>query len=140
MRSEVEVAVIGAGAAGIAAARRLAEAGVDCLMIEAEPMLGGRARTIAAGGLPLDLGCGWLHSADRNPWTIIAERQGLAIDKSEPPWEKQSFNAGLSQAEQDELHAALGRFFSEARAWRGPDRPLSDFSATPAAGARCSMR
>src|SRR5260370_1466792 len=30
---------------------------------------------------PIDLGCGWLHSADRNPWREIAEAQGGSIDK-----------------------------------------------------------
>jgi monoamine oxidase len=61
---EVAVAVVGAGAAGIAAARRLHDARANCLLIEARDRLGGRAWTVDDGqGHALDLGCGWLHSA-----------------------------------------------------------------------------
>ena len=85
--SDIEVVIIGGGAAGIAAGRHLRQAGIDCLIVEARDRLGGRAWTVIDdSGFALDLGCGWLHSADRNPWSKIAERQGRAIDKSPPPW------------------------------------------------------
>ena len=93
---EVAVVIIGGGAAGIAAARRLREARVDALLIEARPRLGGRAWTVVAAGLPLDLGCGWLHSADRNPWTSIAEAQGRTIDKTPPPWSRPAAPLGVA--------------------------------------------
>ena len=68
LRSEVDVAVIGAGAAGIGAARQLGEAGsVSVLVLEARDRVGGRVHTIAPAGFPLDRGAEWLHSADRNP-------------------------------------------------------------------------
>jgi cation diffusion facilitator CzcD-associated flavoprotein CzcO len=47
--SDREVAIIGGGAAGIAAGRRLAEARIDCLIVEARPRLGGRAWTTGDG-------------------------------------------------------------------------------------------
>jgi len=66
--SDTEVVIVGGGAAGIAAARRLAKAAINCLVVEARARLGGRAWTITdRSGFALDLGCGWLHSADRNP-------------------------------------------------------------------------
>jgi monoamine oxidase len=109
--SEVEVLVIGGGAAGIAAARRLRAAGVDALLVEARSRLGGRAWTVAdPAGFPLDLGCGWLHSADRNPWAPIAEAQGCAIDRSLPPWSRPSIPIGLSAAEGAGFVEALQRF------------------------------
>ena len=84
--SKTEVAIIGGGAAGIAAGRRLRAAGTDCLVIEARPRLGGRAWTVTdQSGFALDLGCGWLHSADRNPWLKVAEGQGRTIDRTPPP-------------------------------------------------------
>ena len=61
---ETDVVVIGAGAAGVAAARRIAAAEVRVLVLEARNRVGGRAWTLRGAGFPLDLGCGWLHSAD----------------------------------------------------------------------------
>ncbi len=123
-KSETEVAIIGGGAAGIAAGRRLRQAGIDCLLIEARPRLGGRAWTVNdASGFALDLGCGWLHSADRNSWTEIARAQGRTIDKTPPPWAKPALAAGFPPAEQREFNNAMDVFFErvEAAAAQGPD-------------------
>ncbi|MBV9701681.1 MAG: FAD-dependent oxidoreductase, partial [Methylobacteriaceae bacterium] len=116
----------GAGAAGIAATRCLVDAGVDALLIEARDRLGGRAHTVEAGGYPIDLGCGWLHSADRNPWTQIAATLGFAIDRTPPPW--QNHDLGLSRSEREEYRAALNDFWKrlEAAGNEGTDRPASD--------------
>ncbi|MGE0259227.1 MAG: flavin monoamine oxidase family protein [Alphaproteobacteria bacterium] len=85
--SEVDVAVIGAGAAGIAAGRRLAEARrASFAVIEARERPGGRAWTIEKDGFPLDLGCEWLHSADRNILAPLAEQLGFAINRRRPDW------------------------------------------------------
>lgn len=122
--SDVEVVVIGGGAAGIAAAQRLRRASIDCLLVEARPRLGGRAWTITASGVALDLGCGWLHSADRNPWVSVAEEQGASIDKTPPPWMRAGLEyEGFSRAEQQEFRAALDAFFErlEQAAQREPD-------------------
>ena len=110
--SDTEVVIIGGGAAGIAAGRRLAKAAIDCLVVEARPRLGGRAWTIAGNsGFPLDLGCGWLHSADRNPWVAVAQAQGRTIDKSPPPWMKPARPEGFPPADQAAFAEALHRFF-----------------------------
>ena len=77
-----DVVVIGGGAAGIAAARRLHEARADVLLVEASGRLGGRAHSVRVRGEVLDLGCAWLHSADRNPWTRIALAEGFQIDRT----------------------------------------------------------
>src|SRR4029077_1770546 len=78
--SQVDVAVIGAGAAGIGAARRLREAGVvSLLVLEARDRVGGRVNTIEPAGFPLDRGAEWLHSADRNPLSPIAKSLGLSV-------------------------------------------------------------
>src|SRR6266704_2484978 len=86
-QSEVDVAVIGVGAAGIGAARRLAEAGtVSVLVLEARDRVGGRVHTIAPAGFPLDRGAEWLHSADRNPLSPIAKRLGFSVHRRPPEW------------------------------------------------------
>jgi monoamine oxidase len=111
--SDVEVVVIGGGAAGVAAAKRLMQASVRCLLVEARPRLGGRAYTVIdSSGFTLDLGCGWLHSADRNPWVRVAEEEGVAIDKTPPPWQRKTLEFGFPRAEQDDFQEAMGEFFT----------------------------
>ena len=123
--------VIGGGAAGIAAARTLHEAGRDVLLIEAAERLGGRARSVRLPtGHVVDHGCGWLHSARRNPWTAIAEQVGFTIDRRRPNWDDQWRDLGFPPAQQEAADAAFSRFETAALAARqGPDRPLSDFVA-----------
>jgi monoamine oxidase len=111
--SDVDVVIVGAGAAGIAAARRLGEAEVGCLVVEARPRLGGRAWTVVdESGFALDLGCGWLHSADRNPWRKIAEAQGRSIDKTPPPWARSSAPIGFPLADQAAYLDAREKFYA----------------------------
>jgi len=120
---KTEVAIIGGGAAGIAAGRRLRTAGTDCLVIEARPRLGGRAWTVTdQSGFALDLGCGWLHSADRNPWLKVAEGQGRTIDRMPPPWTKPTVPIGFSLAEQHDFSIAMEGFHERVEAAaKGPD-------------------
>ncbi|WP_036255279.1 flavin monoamine oxidase family protein [Methylocapsa acidiphila] len=121
--SHPEVVVIGAGASGLGAAARLAAAGVALVVLEARDRIGGRAWTRRIGGHALDLGCGWLHSADRNPWTRIAEAAGLTLDRTDPVWTSQSLDLGFSREDQDAFQAAAERFQTRLAAVdpNGPD-------------------
>jgi monoamine oxidase len=101
---DVEVVVVGAGSAGLGAAMRLAAARVSLTVLEARGRVGGRACTVADSPFPLDLGCGWLYSAERNLWTRIAAEAGFTIDKTVPAWGTQSF--GLAVAPNDTDFAA----------------------------------
>jgi monoamine oxidase len=129
--SEADVVIVGAGAAGIAAAKRLASAGLSFVVCEARSRVGGRAWTVRdRGPFPFDLGCGWLHSADINPWTRIAEAEGLNVDRSAPPWQRSALENSFSAAEQREYHAAIREFYEkldEAVEAGGPDRSLAAF-------------
>jgi monoamine oxidase len=128
-KSDTEVVIVGGGAAGIAAGRRLAKAAIDYLLVEARPRLGGRAWTVAgASGVALDLGCGWLHSADRNPWAAIALAQGRTLDKSPPPWSKPALPTGLPLADQADFSKALHAFFGRIgkAALKEPDIAAGD--------------
>jgi monoamine oxidase len=113
--SEVDVAIIGAGAAGLGAARALENSGLSVLVLEARDRVGGRGHTImAAPGITFDLGCGWLHSADRNSFVKIAEQLNFEIDKTRPPWREQSFDAGFPLAERIDFINALDAFYDRA--------------------------
>lgn len=98
---DADIVIIGSGAAEIGAARRLAGAGLKVIIIEASSRIGGRAWTLDLAGLKLDMGCAWLHSADRNIWTALAERAGVPIYKRLSNWRKQYGDLGFPPAEQD---------------------------------------
>lgn len=131
-RGGLPTVVIGGGAAGIAAARTIHDAGRDVMLLEASDRLGGRARSLAVSeiGGTVDLGCGWLHSAGRNPWSSLAEASGFTVDRSPANWDRQWRDLGFSQNERRSCAEAWERWEERAKAaLNGPDRPLSDFIA-----------
>ena len=78
MPSAVDVVIVGAGAAGLAAAKSAEAHGLTFALVEASHRIGGRARTEDfAPGQPFDLGCHWMHSASLNPFVGIADRLGF---------------------------------------------------------------
>jgi len=126
--STIDVVVIGAGAAGISAARRLIAAGVSVVVLEARDRIGGRAHTVPREGHGLDLGCGWLHSADENVLADRARAEGFTVDETAPPWQSETASLGVSSVEQADFAEAFAAFdtrISEAAAL-GRDRPASD--------------
>src|SRR3954470_12301403 len=123
---EIDGVVIGAGAAGIAAARRLTDSGLSVVLLEARDRLGGRAHTVRSGDFALDLGCGWLHSADENEWTKIAATLGFAVDDLPPPWARTAHDANFSRAEQKAYWTAWERFYACIEARADSDQPMSD--------------
>lgn len=82
--AETEIAIVGAGAAGIAAALECAVRGIACRVIEARARTGGRCWTDrTAFRLPFDIGASWVHAADRgNPFAemALARRAGPVLD------------------------------------------------------------
>src|SRR6266849_6901790 len=96
--SEINVAIIGAGAAGLGAAQALKNSGLSTIVLEARDRVGGRAHTIMASpDVTFDLGCGWLHSANKNSFVEIAERLNFEIDKTLPPWRERAFGKAFPQ-------------------------------------------
>jgi monoamine oxidase len=130
MRDRFDVVVVGAGAAGIAALRRLGEAGVDAVALEARDRVGGRAHTVTtSAGFPVDCGAGWVHSADENVLARPIEQAGFTLDRTPPHWMKQAFNRDFPAADQRAYREAFNALDTrlEAAAKTGVDRPASDF-------------
>src|ERR1700759_832218 len=77
---EADIVVIGAGAAGIAAARRILAAGRKVIVVEAANQIGGRCLTDATSfEVPFDRGARWMHNPDTNPIIKLARAAGLDI-------------------------------------------------------------
>ena len=72
------VIIVGAGWAGLTIANALRNAGVDYVLLEGRSRIGGRAHTVDVGGVPVDLGCSWIHEPGGNPLTDFAEQSGVA--------------------------------------------------------------
>ncbi len=123
----VDVLVIGAGMAGLAAAAALQEGGRSVRLLEARERIGGRAWTVEREGLPFDLGCHWFHSADRNPLVAVARHLGIEVEENEILW-AQPWNRRKLGKRADDLTQAWERLedaFDEVLAGKG-DRPFAE--------------
>ncbi len=72
------VLVVGAGLAGLAAARALLDYGYQVVVVEGRDRLGGRTHTIDLDGYPADLGASWIHGVEGNPLVDLARDAGSA--------------------------------------------------------------
>lgn len=73
------VLVVGAGMAGLSAARSIADAGHPVRVIEARGRIGGRVCTDRGWGTPLELGASWIHGTADDPLTELARRTGAQL-------------------------------------------------------------
>ena len=71
--------VIGAGIAGAAAVRSLADAGARVTVIEARNRIGGRIDSNRSWGVPVELGAAWIHGTGGNPLVPLARDAGLRL-------------------------------------------------------------
>lgn len=120
--SDVDVAIIGAGAAGLAAARTLEGSSLSVLILEARDRIGGRSHTaILRNDIVFDVGCEWLHSADKNAFVPIARDLGFAINDTLPRWREQSLNLGFAPDDREDFLKAMDEF--ETRVEAASDLP-----------------
>ena len=130
--SHYDIAIIGAGAAGLAAGLNLKSSGRRFIVLEARDRIGGRAFTDTKTlGLPFDCGARWLHAAAQNPFTGIARRLGFRFN-DRISWADSALYAGggpVTPDVEDEADAYIERVLnhiSEAGA-EGRDVAYSEF-------------
>jgi monoamine oxidase len=128
--STFDTVIVGAGAAGIAAARRLVAAGQQVMVLEARNRAGGRAAVDHSLGVPADLGAAWLHFAEENAWTKLAHEAGFNVLRREPGWGAAS-GIGARQPSDEERRALAASYqrnyeLIETAAAAGQDIALSD--------------
>jgi monoamine oxidase len=140
--TEVDVVVVGAGAAGLAAAKTLAKAGKTVTVFEAMNRIGGRAWTeTETFGFPFDRGCAWLHAGDRNPFYAEASAAGLRLHPHDMGVDHLYFGRSKAKAEALAAMAAADAAISAAMAKAGarhddvlagliPDSVHADAAAT----------
>ncbi len=82
--TSTKTVIVGAGAAGLTAAKELQRLEQEFLLLEASHRIGGRAYTEdLAPGMPFDLGAHWLMEPANNPLLPLAERDELRLDKDD---------------------------------------------------------
>ncbi|MDE5444559.1 NAD(P)-binding protein [Bradyrhizobium sp. CSA207] len=126
--SSVDVAIIGAGAAGLGAAHALRGSGLSVIVLEARNRIGGRAWTVQASPeVIFDVGCGWLHSSDKNSFVSIARELDFEVNTDLPPWRERAFGNVFPQSDRDDFMGAMDAFYQ--RLWevaqKGEDAPAS---------------
>lgn len=126
---DADIVVIGAGAAGIAAARRLAAANLRVVVLEASDRVGGRCQTdLATFGIPFDRGARWLYGLDSNPVAKLARSVGMEIYAAP---QSQKIRIGRRYARSGEVEDYLASQVRANRAIQDPNRK-SDMAALDA--------
>ncbi|WP_287381394.1 FAD-dependent oxidoreductase, partial [Mesorhizobium sp.] len=110
---DVDVVVIGAGSAGLSAAKTLRSAGLSFKLFEAMNRIGGRAWTSDQHfGIPFDIGCAWLHAADRNPYFPEAQAARWTLHHHDMNVDHLYYrNRKASEDEEAAMKAADSRLF-----------------------------
>src|ERR1700675_4948583 len=127
---EADIVVIGAGAAGIAAARRIQAANRRVIVVEATGQIGGRCLTdTATFDVPFDRGARWMHNADTSPMVKLARGAGLEVYPA-PPGQK--IRVGRRNARAGEIEYFLAALVRANRAIDDASRGKADVSCASA--------
>jgi monoamine oxidase len=129
-----QVIVIGAGAAGLAAARHLHERGVDVVVVEARERIGGRVFTHRDRGtvVPIELGAEFIHGSAPELEEILTNASLASVDISGRRWQR----LGGKFRPADDFWDRIDRVMSRLQELRTPDRSFESFLKTKPGGRR----
>ncbi|MGB8819058.1 MAG: NAD(P)/FAD-dependent oxidoreductase [Rhizobiaceae bacterium] len=125
--ADVDVIIVGAGAAGLGAAKMCRKHGLSFKVLEAMDRIGGRAHTSSRHfGIPFDIGCAWLHAADRNPFYPEAQAAGWTMQYHDMALDHLYFGKRkASAAQMDEMNRADVSLAAALETYAGADDRLS---------------
>lgn len=113
----IDVLVVGAGAAGVAAARTATRAGAETVVLEARARIGGRVHTDHAWGVPIERGASFVHGHDGNPLHALAAELGVSTTPARHD-ERALWAADGERWPSDRFAAARADFLSRVEAAR----------------------
>jgi monoamine oxidase len=130
--TSVDVLIIGAGIAGVAAAATLRAAGKTVLILEARDRIGGRMWSWRKWGAPVELGANWIETAKGNPLVKLAKDAGVATH-ADPEEANELFidtvaGRALSESEAEALYDQIESMLDaliDAAEERDPDQDAS---------------
>jgi monoamine oxidase len=127
-----DIAIIGAGAAGLAAARELRAQGVSVIILEAGDRVGGRVMTldVLTAGASIELGAEFVHGEAEETNKLLDEARLSTVPVMGEHYRSQ--NGQLS--EQDRIWKRMGRVFKRMDADRKEDRSFEAFLETKPGG------
>ena len=113
--STVDVAIIGAGAAGLGAANALKNSGLSVIVLEARDRVGGRAHTIrprpTSPSISAAAGC---IRPTKIPSSRSPSNSSFEINKTLPPWRERAYGKAFPQEDRDDFIRALDAFYDRA--------------------------
>jgi monoamine oxidase len=130
--SDVDVVIVGAGSAGLAAAKVVRDAGFSFRVLEAMNRVGGRAWTSNEHfGVPFDIGCAWLHAADRNPYFSEAQAAGWTLEYHDMNIDHLYYNRHrASEADEADVKLADAQLSALLETYAGADDRVSALLAS----------
>ena len=135
MTDRVDVVIVGAGVAGLAAACRLAQAGATTAVLEARDRIGGRVHTVRdeRSPIPIELGAEFVHGSAPEVAEMARRAKLVVCDIHGERW--QAHGGKLTPLDDDEFWKDLGRVMSRLDPKRTPDRSFQEFLDTKPGGA-----
>ena len=131
----MDVVIIGAGVAGLAAARRLAQAGATATVLEARDRIGGRIHTVRdeRTPLPIELGAEFLHGSAPEVVEIVRSSKLVVSDIHGDRWSAE--RGKLKPLDEEDFWSDLDRIMRRLDPKRTPDRSFQEFLDTKPGGA-----